>query len=276
MPKTTRRRDEPTTTIPTTNRLVPLPWHDEARMALATHRIVILVGDPGSGKSRFVQEACRAATGKIAHELQGGPSCDGIALFGHFQLAGDSTRYVPGPLRRALLDGSFFVLNDAGQIPFAQMSSLLPLRHAEAFVDPIAQDELVVPEEFRMVLTMNRDNPSCRSNLSAMESLLDGAVVVDVPNPGEGELRAMLVAEIPGIEDSMIDRLLAIRKRFLSLATKDGDQKKAHIGVRALQQLARLLLHGMPETAAIRQSVVGKFLLQKDLYDAAMLTNNLG
>jgi hypothetical protein len=40
-------------------------------------------------------------------------------------------------------------------------------------------------------------------------------------------------------------------------------------------QLATLLEVGMNETEAIAQAIVGKFLLNKDQYDAARLTNQL-
>lgn len=171
--------------------------------------------------------------------------------------------------------GTWFVLNDAGQVPFAQISALLPLRRGDLIVNPISQEALQVPDSFRLVLTMNRENGSCRNNLTAMESLNDGGLVIDVPDPGDAEIRAILKAKLPGLTKAMLDRLLKIRARFHDLANKEGDRQKVNVGVRAMLQLATLLRAGVSENSAVRMAVVGKFLLHKDKYDAAMLTNDL-
>ncbi|MFO1031161.1 MAG: AAA family ATPase [Planctomycetota bacterium] len=255
--------------------LVPMPWHQTARVALATHRILVLIGDPGCGKTEFVQQQCRTATGEPAEELQGGPKVDDLSFFGRYTLAGDTTPFVDGPLWRALRRGSWFVLNDAGQVPFAQLSALLPLRHGQELTNPISQERLQVPASFRLVLTGNRDNNSCKSNLSAMQSLLDGSLLVDVPEPIDDVVRAVLRAHQPTLNDERLGRLLSIKKRFQDLNGED-EKRKIQIGIRALLQLGTLLAAGMDENEAIATAVVGKFLLDKDRYDAARLAVQFG
>jgi MoxR-like ATPase len=255
--------------------LVPMPWHQTARLALATHRILVLIGDPGSGKTEFVQQHCRATTGEPAEELQGGPKVDDLSFFGRYTLAGDTTPFVDGPLWRALRRGSWFVLNDAGQVPFAQLSALLPLRHAGELTNPVSQERLPVPASFRLVLTGNRENHSCKSNLTAMQSLLDGSLLVEVPEPIDDVVRAVLRAHQPGLADELVTRLLAVRRRFQDLNGED-EKRRIHIGIRALLQLGTLLTAGMSESDAIATAVVGKFLLDKDRYDAARLAVQFG
>ncbi|MFN8827439.1 MAG: AAA family ATPase [Planctomycetota bacterium] len=244
-------------------------------MALHTHRLVLMVGEPGSGKTQFLQRQCVATTGLAPEELQGGPKVDDLSFFGRYTLVGDTTHFVDGPLSRALKSGTWFVLNDAGHVPFAQLSALLVLRHGTQVVNPISQEVLPVPPTFRLAMTTNRENAACRNNTTAMQSLLDGALVVDVPEPGAAEVAAMLQAQMPTLRKADVDRLLKIRERFAGLGEKESDRQKVQVGIRAMLQLATLLAAGMNETEAIAQAIVGKFLLNKDQYDSARLTNQL-
>lgn len=254
---------------------VRLPWHHDAELALRTHRLVLMVGEPGSGKTQFLQRQCVASTGLAPEELQGGPKVDDLSFFGRYTLVGDTTKFVDGPLSRALKSGTWFVLNDAGHVPFAQLSALLVLRHGTQIVNPISQEVLPVAPTFRLALTTNRENAACRNNTTAMQSLLDGALVVDVPEPGSAEVAAMLQAQMPTLRKADVDRLLKIRERFAGLGEKESDRQKVQVGIRAMLQLATLLDAGMNETEAIAQAIVGKFLLNKDQYDSARLTNQL-
>lgn len=254
---------------------VTLPWHHDAALALRTHRIVLMVGEPGSGKTEWLQRQCLATTGQPPQELQGGPKVDDLSFFGRYTLVGDTTHFVDGPLSRALRAGTWFVLNDAGHVPFAQLSALLALRHGQQLTNPISQEVLTIPPTFRLAMTTNRENAACRTNTTAMQSLLDGALVVDVPEPGAEQVAAMLQAHLPALRRAEVDRLLAIRERFVGLGEKESDRHKVQVGIRAMLQLATLLQAGMNETEAIAQAIVGKFLLNKDQYDSARLTNQL-
>lgn len=258
----------------TSPRLVPLPWHTQARIALRTSRIVVLVGAPGAGKTAFIQDQCREATGLPAEELQGGPKVDDVAFFGRYVLERDTTPFRDGPLTRALKAGTFFVLNDAGQVPFAQLSALLPLRHGNRIVNPLSLEEITVKDDFRVVLTTNQENASCRNNASAMQSLLDGALVVDVPDPTAEQMRLILRAHCPEASPEHVTRVLEVRQRFQGML-EQADDRQPRISVRALGQLLELLRAGMDEREAVAQAVVGKFLLDRDQHEAARLTASL-
>jgi ABC-type dipeptide/oligopeptide/nickel transport system ATPase component len=253
--------------------LLPMPWHEPARAALKAHRILVLVGEAGCGKTAFVQHESRTRAGASAEELQGGPKVDDVAFWGRYVLEGDTTPFRNGPLARALLRGAFFVLNDAGQVPFAQLSALLPFRHAATAVNPISQDELAVPDGFRIVLTTNRENATCRHNLTAMQALLDGALVVDVPEPDSSQLAAILEAHVPEATAREVKRVLELRGQFVELCRTDqAKERKVQVGVRACLQLLRLLRAGVGQAAAVEMTLVGKFLLDEDRYESARLT----
>ncbi len=254
--------------------LVPLSWHDHTRAALRTSRILVLVGSPGVGKTAFVQHESLATTGRPAEELQGGPKVDDVAFFGRYVLERDTTPFRDGPLARALKAGTFFVLNDAGQVPFAQLSALLPLRHGNRMVNPLSLEEIAVPESFRVILTTNHENSSCRNNATAMQSLLDGALVVEVPEPTDEQMRAILAAHCPKASEAQLDGVLAMRGRFQSLL-ENGDDKQPKVSARALMQLLDLIRGGMEERQAVELAIVGKFLLDRDRHEAARLTASL-
>jgi MoxR-like ATPase len=256
--------------------LVSQPWHRHASAALEDHRFLLLVGDQGCGKTEFVHQACQAATGKPPQVVQGSPQTDKDSFFGVMTLEGDRTGFAPGPLLLACAQETWLLVEDIGSLHAANLSILLGMRHSDRIQVPVPYQEIRLPKAMRVVMTANRENWSCRSGLSALQSLVDGAVVLDVPEHSEAELQALLKAHCPGITKKEAARLLEVRRRFLDLANQDSESKKVPIGIRALVQTYWHMRKGLPEHVAIDMGIVGKFVLHREKYDAARLIHQVG
>jgi nitric oxide reductase NorQ protein len=257
--------------------IVEQPWHAVAERALATTRILLLIGSPGCGKTSWVQHASRRLCGAPAEELQGGPKVDDASFWGRYVLRHDETVFRDGPLARALRRGSICAVNDSGLIPYASLANLLPFRNTDRVVNPISQDELPIPAATRIVLTANPDSAACRTNFTAVQALVDGAMVLRVPDPGRDELEQILRHHVPDVSAAELDTVLGQLETFREVADgSDDDERRIRIGPRAALQLLQAPRAGFPLAQAVELAMVGKFVLDKDLLSAAELQASLG
>ena len=162
--------------------LMELPWHRTADQMLNLHRLVMLVGNPGVGKTTFAQDAARTATGRPAASLQGTPETELSHVFGFFSLKREETAFCDGPLPRALKSGCWLIVEEFNLIPLEVRAALLALRGQDEITNPFTGEVLPIPHDFRLVATSNPETLTCRRNSAIAGALLDDFLILDVPD----------------------------------------------------------------------------------------------
>src|SRR5205823_14206864 len=132
----------------------------------------------------YSQHAATLHTGRPPQMLSGSPETEQSHLFGRWVLAGDETRFVDGPLPRALKTGSWLLIEEFSQIPLECRASLLPLRDQTQMTNPLNGEVLLIPSEFRLIATSNKESMSCRRNSGIARVLYDGFFILETPELG--------------------------------------------------------------------------------------------
>ncbi len=82
----------------TKTQFIELPWHKIARQMLECHRLIMLVGEPGNGKTTWAMQVGEQFNETEAMVLQGTPDTEINHIWGFFSLAGGKTVFCDGPL----------------------------------------------------------------------------------------------------------------------------------------------------------------------------------
>ena len=238
--------------------MTPRPFYvsvgDEEQVFSAAHRqglSLVLKGPTGCGKTRFVEA--------MAHDL-GRPlitvSChDDLTtadLVGRYLLEGGETRWVDGPLTRAVRDGAICYLDEVVEArqdttvvihPLADHRRQLPIDRLGVVLDAAPGFTLVVSYNpgYQSVLKDLKD--STRQRMVAIE--------LDFPPP---DVEEKIVCHEAGVEPQQAAQLVQLAQAIRRLETA-GLREVA--STRVLIAAARLSAEGVPLVAAARAAVAG-------------------
>ncbi len=238
--------------------MTPRPFYvsvgDEEQVFTAAHRqglSLVLKGPTGCGKTRFVEA--------MAHDLERPlitVSChDDLTtadLVGRFLLEGGETRWVDGPLTRAVRDGAICYLDEVVEArqdttvvihPLADHRRQLPIDRLGVVLDAAPGFTLVVSYNpgYQSVLKDLKD--STRQRMVAIE--------LDFPPP---DVEEKIVCHEAGVEPHQAARLVQLAQAIRRLETT-GLREVA--STRVLIAAARLSVEGVPLVAAARAAVAG-------------------
>ena len=250
------------------NELVPLPWHEEAQRMLESEPILLLEGPPGSGKSAWARSVTRRATGHDPVELPSTPETRKADMIGSKDLANGNTEFAPGYLTQAVRDHRWFLLEDINHVPKLVASYLLPIREGRPLSLPKGET-LPIPEGFRVILTANRFDFGCSQHTTDLEALVDGTGVLRVERMPTAQIEALLRRKHP---EAASDDITWVMEMLEELGTmRSNNEKQMSLGFRSTDQALRLLASGFSRNRVLQIAFVNKFILDKDLFEAAEL-----
>jgi MoxR-like ATPase len=256
--------------------LVALPWHATARALLDAHRLVMLVGEPGSGKTTFALAAARARTGQEPEIFQGTPETEQAHLFGTYTLEGGATRFVDGPLPAALKDGRLLLVEEFSLVPLETRAALLALRGASSIRNPLNGERIAIPDDFRLLATSNPENRRCYRNGQIAQALYDDFLILEVPPPEETELRALIGARFAGVEPALVDDAFTLWRRYRDFSDRKDNKNGVRLGVRALTHFVELRRRGLGRAEATAVAFVHPYVIDAEAHEAAKLHASMG
>lgn len=252
---------------------VALPWYEECEIAVRSHPLVMLVGKPGCGKSRFADWISRKHTGLAPVVTQGTPNMERYDFWGSTGLKDGATEFIDGRMVESLKSNRFMVIDDWMAIPPEVRGELLPLRASDTVVNPLSKEEIKLSASWRLLATTNPESARCRGNAAVARALLDGFVVCEIPDMTTDMIADLLHHNFPDASKAMVDAVMDEFGKFRRLLPGDRDSGDAttELSYRAAEQTLKLLLGGMRMSSAVKMAMIGKYILDEDLHRAAKL-----
>jgi nitric oxide reductase NorQ protein len=243
------------------------PVKDEVEVFRAAARRslpVLLKGPTGCGKTRFVEA--------MAHELHrplitvaGHEDLTSADLVGRFLLQGGETRWVDGPLTRAVREGAVFYLDEIVEArqdttvvihPVADHRRELPIERLGTRVQAAAG--------FQLVISYNPGYQSVLKNLK--ESTRQRFIAIELSYP-PASLEAEIVAREAQVDAAIADILVKIGSAIRNL---QGSPLREVASTRLLILAGGLVAGGLNLRAAVQAAIV------QTLSDDAELVRALG
>jgi len=249
-------------------------WHRVGFRLLKVHDLVMLVGNPGVGKSTFAAEAARILTGQAPEVLQGTPEAGLRHVFGFFSPgAGGKTGFVDGPLPRALKQQRCLLVEEFNRIGPEVRAALLALRDQAAVINPFTGERLVVPGCFRLIATSNPESMACRRDDGVANAMVDGFLVLEVPDLNKPAIRDLLRFHFPNVSAARRERVVELWEEYAGIG--EPESPRAQLGYRAAAHLMALLESGLDERIGIEVALINQYIIDPDRHIAAKLHASL-
>lgn len=181
----------------------------------------LLVGPTGSGKSSIVEQTCARISWPCitvsAHSRMEMPELTGYNLPYTDPVSGDlNTKFVDGPLTKAMREGLVFVLDEYDTLDPAVSVGLHAVMEGRPLVIAENNGEMIFPHaNFRFVACGNTAGQSDEAGVYAatmMQNLatLDRFRVFEVPYLDEADEVSTLMDASPGIPQTIVEKMVKI------------------------------------------------------------------
>ena len=212
---------------------------------------VLLKGPTGCGKTRFVQtmaeELGRPLITLACHEdLTAGD------LVGRYLLQGGETKWVDGPLTRAVREGSICYLDEVVEARADTTVVIHPLadHRRELNIERLGE-HLLAPKEFMLVVSYNPGYQSVLKDLKPSTRQRMVAIELHYPKP---EIEIQILKNETDINGETAERLVRIGQAIRQL---DHEGLPEVASTRTLISTALLIKAGIPLQQAAEASIAG-------------------
>jgi len=221
------------------------------RAAFRQGLAVLLKGPTGCGKTRFV-EAMAASLGRPLITVACHDDLTTADLVGRFLLQGGDTRWVDGPLTRAVREGAICYLDEIVEARQDTTVVLHPLgdHRRQLPIDRLGLTLDAAPG-FCLVVSYNPGYQSVLKDLKDSTRQRMVAIELDFPPP---DVEEKIVSHEAGVEPTQAARLVRLAQAIRRLETA-GLREVA--STRVLIAAARRAADGVPLTAAARAAIAG-------------------
>jgi nitric oxide reductase NorQ protein len=212
---------------------------------------VMLKGPTGCGKTRFVQTMAETL-GRPLFTVACHEDLTAGDLVGRFLLHGGETKWVDGPLTRAVREGGICYLDEIVEARADTTVVIHPLadHRRELNIERLGE-HLIAPPEFMLVISYNPGYQSVLKDLKPSTRQRMVAIELNYPKP-EIELR-ILQSEV-GIDLENAERLVKIGQAIRRLNQEGLPEVSS---TRTLISTARLIKAGIPLQQAAEASIAG-------------------
>ncbi|MCX6020687.1 MAG: CbbQ/NirQ/NorQ/GpvN family protein [Chloroflexi bacterium] len=243
-----------------------LPIHDEIAIFEAAYRAkipVLLKGPTGCGKTRFVEYMAYRLGHNMAADGDGEPAglplvqvachedLTASDLVGRYLLEGDSTRWMDGPLTRAVRAGAICYLDEVVEARKDTTVLIHPLTDHRRILPVEKRGELLeASDSFLLVISYNPGYQSALKDLK--HSTRQRFVAIEFRYPPR-EAEAKIIAHETGLDDDTAMDLAKLGEKVRNL-TEHGLQEG--VSSRLLIYAGKLIRDGIPARRACQVAVV--------------------
>lgn len=211
---------------------------------------LLIKGPTGCGKTRFVQHMA-ARLGKPLYTVACHDDLTAADLTGRYLLQGGETRWVDGPLTRAVREGGICYLDEVVEARKDVTVVLHPLTDDRRLLPLERTGELLqAPAKFMLVASYNPGYQHILKSLKPSTRQRFVALAFDFPPP---EVETDVVARESGLARDRCAALVSLAGRLRQLKGQDLEEG---VSTRLLIYCASLIAAGMPVLEAAQATIV--------------------
>lgn len=245
-----------------------LPLKDEVSLfeaAYAERIPVLLKGPTGCGKTRFLEYMTYRMSQKERKRKDSSGQRDGIPLItiachedltasdlvGKYLLEGDTTRWVDGPLTRAVKSGGICYLDEVVEARKDTIVLIHPLSdHRRSLYIEKKGEMLEASDSFILVISYNPGYQSILKNLK--HSTRQRFIAIEFTHPPRN-IETRIIAHEADVDEDTAGRLAQLGEKIRNLKEQDLSEV---ISTRLLIYAARMIRQGIPARRACEVAAV--------------------
>ena len=211
-------------------------------------RSIYLAGPSGSGKTSLAEQMA-ARLGWICTTLSCNVRTERADIVGYMGLENGSTRFIPGPLVRAMRNGEMIVFDEGDALPPSITITLNRVLEGSPLVIPETGEVIHPHKDFRIAFTGNTRGRGDETGTHRASNVQDAAVLdrflfLEVGYPTQEEENDILVGKFgTALPDEIREILLKTAQE--SRAAFIGGELSAPISTRGLVRISELVKSGI-------------------------------